>query len=83
MRTPTYTLILEIMSGFMLCVVHTYGIFRIFDDWSLDFYLESDLLNPSLKLTSHTQVNVCQQQPALVLLRSSTSSVPTAAGWLS
>ena len=35
--------ILEIMSGFMLCVVHTYGIFRIFGDWSLEFYLESDL----------------------------------------
>ncbi len=55
------------MNGFMLCVVHTYGIFRIFDDWSLDFYLESDLLNPSLKLTSHTQVNhVCQQRTMLL-----------------
>ena len=35
---------LEIMSGFILCVVHTYGtIFRIFGDWFLEFYLESDL----------------------------------------
>ena len=29
---------LEIMNGFILCVVHTYGIFRIFGILESDFY---------------------------------------------
>ena len=32
------------MNGFILCVVHTYGIFRIFGDWFLELYLESDFI---------------------------------------
>ena len=33
--------ILEIMSGFILCIVHTYGFSRIFDDVFVEVKLES------------------------------------------
>ena len=33
--------VLEIMSGFILCIVHTYGFSRIFDDVFVEVKLES------------------------------------------
>ena len=50
------------MSGFILCIVHTYGFSRIFDDHVfLEVNQNHQIYNLSFKANKSNSVNVCQQ----------------------
>ena len=79
------------MNGFILCVVRTYGISRIFGDGIFilesDFSDFSDFYKSVVKLTSHTQVKHCyastnsnRTQPTLHMMPSNLSYGTTYSG---